>query len=412
MAPSPKQGERKYDVVLFGATGFTGKLVATYLNSHSGKPKWAMAGRSKERIEKVRKELQIDSKIEIIEANNTNIESLHSLAKQTRCVINVVGPFRLLGAEELVKACIAEGTHYVDLSGETGFNESLIKNHHESAKKAGVIITPSVGLDSLPSDISTYLAVQHLKNVLHAPGAEEVIVALKEAPIFSTGTVHSACDMVDEDKTQLQFCDEDRLATRKPVKPMSNTAAIWLPQFNAYGGGYVLSPHNVRTVYRSWSLLEDAAGKDSYGANFTYEDTLLGGSWAFSQVQNRVQVFANLLLNNLPPIRWALRKALPTGGGPSVGMQNRVKTDARAWARYGQKQAISTFKAPGDPGYKMTARMISEVALATALDHDKLHPLAKEGGILTAATTGANIICERLEKYADFEVKTETFSEP
>lgn len=236
----------KYDTVLFGATGFTGKLVAKYLRDHSGKPSWAIAGRSKERLERLRSELQLGQDVGVIEAENGRPETLAAMARQAKSVINVVGPFRKLGAEHVVAACVAEKAHYVDLSGETGFNETLIQEYHAKAKEAGIAITPSVGLDSLPSDLTTFLAVQFLKKELGCPGAEEAVVALKEVSNFSTGTLHSACDMADEDKRQMMFVDPGRLATQQPSQPMKFTSSIWLPQYKGYGGSFLLSPHNIR----------------------------------------------------------------------------------------------------------------------------------------------------------------------
>lgn len=246
LASTTMASEKKYDTVLFGATGFTGKLVAKYLRDHAGKPRWAIAGRSKERLDKLRSDLQLGDDVGLIEAENNRPDTLKAMARQAKSVINVVGPFRKLGAEHVVTACIAENAHYVDLSGETGFNETLIQKFHDKAKAAGVAITPSVGLDSLPSDLTTFLAVQYLKKELGCPGAEEAVAALKEVGNFSTGTLHSACDMADEDKRQLMFVDPGRLATQTPTQPMQFTSSIWLPQYKGYGGSFLLSPHNIR----------------------------------------------------------------------------------------------------------------------------------------------------------------------
>lgn len=238
--------EERFDVVLFGATGFTGKLIARYLNGHPASPSWAMAGRSKERLAKVRSDLQITESVGLVEVDSSRPDTLRTMARQAKCVINVVGPFRKLGAESVVEACLAEKAHYVDLSGETGFNVALIERFHEQAKQAGIVVGPSVGFDSLPADLSTYLAVQHLKSKMDCPGAEEVTSALRDPALVSSGTLQSAIDMAIEDKRQLQFTDAGKLATREPSQPLQFSGSKWLPQYDGYGGSYVLSPHNVR----------------------------------------------------------------------------------------------------------------------------------------------------------------------
>lgn len=155
--------QHKYDVVVFGATGYTGKKCAAHLSKHPGSPRWAIAGRSSSRLESLRKELNLSSDVGTIVANTSDAASVRSMVTQAKCLMNVVGPFRLLGGEAIATACVETGTHYLDLSGETLFNASLIENLGEKAKQKGVILAPSVGLDSMPFDLATYLAVQQLK---------------------------------------------------------------------------------------------------------------------------------------------------------------------------------------------------------------------------------------------------------
>lgn len=168
------------------------------------------------------------------------------MARQTKSLVNIVGPFRKFRADLVIEACIAEKTHYVDLSGETNFNEEIIQQFHEKAQKANVVIGCSVGLDSLPSDVSTYLAVQHLKNKQGCPGADTVHMALGQIMPPSSGTIQSAIDMAESDPSSLLFQDAGRLSTHKPNNDMRFTCAVWVPQFNAYGLSNLITPHNVR----------------------------------------------------------------------------------------------------------------------------------------------------------------------
>lgn len=341
---------KQYDVVLFGATGFTGKLVASYLDTHSGKPRWAMAGRSKARLEGLVSSLGLKSSPGVIEADTAHPETLKAMARQAKSVINVVGPFRKLRGDLVVEACVAEKAHYVDLSGETNFNATIIERFHEAARKAGVVVGCSVGLDSLPSDLSTYLAVKHLRQAQGCPGAEVAYMCLGEVGTFSSGTLHSAIDMAEEDATQLQFVKPGALATRDPPHAMNFSSAVYMPQFEAYGSSYVLTPHNVRTVFRSWSLLQDAGGDDAYGAQFDYEDLLLTHSWLFSKAIGLVMQASTLFLTSVPPVRAILKRIAKPGGGPSEKIQHSTKTDVRTLAVYGQKRSLCTMKCQGDPG--------------------------------------------------------------
>lgn len=236
----------RYDVVLFGATGFTGKLVATYLNQHAGSPKWAISGRSKERLQGVKNALHLKEHVGILQADTNHDETLHEMARQAKCVINVVGPFRQSKGDVVVEACIAEGAHYVDLSGETGFNAILIQKFDGAARQKGVVIAPSCGLDSLPSDLTTYLAAKYLRQELQCSEVQSATTCLQEAAPFSAGTLLSACDMVDEDKRQLMFLDAGRLSTQKPRHEMQFVWSHWVPQSEIYAASYPLSPHNVR----------------------------------------------------------------------------------------------------------------------------------------------------------------------
>jgi short subunit dehydrogenase-like uncharacterized protein len=258
------ESHRKYDVVVYGATGYTGRLCAEWLKTHPTKPKWAIAGRDKTRLQALRDKLSLPKSVGTIEANNNDYDSLISMLKQTRSIVNVVGPFRQMGAEQVVKACTEVGTHYFDLSGETAFN-ATVQKYDEAAKSAGIILVPSVGLDSLPFDLSTYLAVQDLKEKQgEQAGMVQISIVFKGG--LSGGTILSAMgksdlriqpvdvpslafasDMIDTDSNQVKATRSDWLSLMKGAyKPIESWKPFYAPPHNKYAFRSPLSFHNTR----------------------------------------------------------------------------------------------------------------------------------------------------------------------
>ncbi|GAC92939.1 alpha/beta hydrolase fold-3 domain-containing protein [Pseudozyma hubeiensis SY62] len=345
-------GSRRFDVVLFGATGFTGKLVVQYLARHTDVNGWAIAGRSIERLEKLRVQFDLESSVGTIQAHANDRASLIAMASQARCVINVVGPFQMLGGAEVVSACVEAKCHYVDLSGETGYNEILIKRFHSSAKAAGLVIAPSCGLDSLPSDLTTYLACRHLLQGRTDSTITSATTTLKEAAPFSTGTLLSACDMADNDHRQLMFVDAGRLVHSHATSDQSIRFS-W-PKYSKHVGryatSYMLSPHNIRTVYRTWSLLTDALSVEAYGPNFAYDDLLSSPGLFSGYIQALSQYLTGFILVNASSVRSIVRKFAKGGDGPSVQTQQKIQTDCRTVATASDgRSAMCTMIAPGDP---------------------------------------------------------------
>lgn len=228
-----------------GATGYTGKLCAEVLSKHPSKPRWAIAGRDDTRLQALRKQLNLPKSVGTIAANNNDVKSLHAMLEQTSSIVNVVGPFRQMGAEKIVKACTETGTHYFDLSGETGFNATIAK-YDEAAKAKKIVIAPSVGFDSLPFDLSTYLAASHLKTKQKAQiGSVEVTAIFKGG--ISGGTIQSALDMTDVDKTQMQAVRSDWLSPMKGShKPIQSSLPFYSAPFQRYGIFTPFTLHNTR----------------------------------------------------------------------------------------------------------------------------------------------------------------------
>ncbi|PWN49883.1 hypothetical protein IE53DRAFT_411308 [Violaceomyces palustris] len=455
---------REFDVVLYGATGFTGKICAKYLSKHPQNPKWALAGRNSERLKDLRSKLDLGDHVGTIQANSFDPDSLDAMAKRVKVVINIVGPYRKNNAEAVVKACVQNGTSYVDLSGETAFNATLIEKYHLAAQAKQSIIAPSVGFDSLPFDVTTFLAAQHAKQSA-GPGSEieSVSVAVVAKGGISSGTISSAIDM-HLDKSQLSPGKPDWLSPVSGRHTSDWYGSKYFPQFKKYGAFSPFTPHNHRIVNRTWGLLEQHESKLRYGKHFQYDDGIIMPfrplallvslftrifGWLIANVAlvsspllladvrfdptaspdlticyslaSRVRYCVSLTVDFnsivLPPmkVRWLLTKTLPENGGPPENVLINGKIDARALAKTSgpeSKRSICTMRAKGDPGYQLTARMIVETALTICLESHRLPEIATKGGVLTPALVGADLISERLTRFADFTIECTEFEDP
>ena len=200
--------EREFDIIVYGASGYTGRLVAEYLQSEYGSSdlKWAMAGRNASKLETVRAEMGISDTVDIVTANADAPDTLDALAKRTKAIITTVGPYQLYG-EPLVKACADNGTDYVDLCGEPAWMKDMISRYDEAAKASGARIVLSCGFDSIPFD----LGVLHLQNHAienHGGAVSEVRCRVRSMKgTFSGGTAASFMETMKRAQRQPELLD-------------------------------------------------------------------------------------------------------------------------------------------------------------------------------------------------------------
>ncbi|UQU61932.1 saccharopine dehydrogenase NADP-binding domain-containing protein [Couchioplanes caeruleus] len=395
---------RAHDIVVYGATGFVGALVAEYLAGHAPEQtRIALAGRSAERLEAVRRRLGVQWPIIVADASDE--AALADLAAATRVVISTVGPYAKYG-RALVHACAATSTDYVDLTGEVLFVRTSIDDNHDLARSTGARIVHSCGFDSIPSDIGVHV----LHGRAAADGAGEltdttlVVTALRGG--FSGGTIDSM-------RHQLDTVAKDRELRRIAASPYSLTPdrgaepdlgrqddLVTLPGEQADPSlrgtlaPFVMASYNTRVVRRSNALRDYA-----YGRTFRYRETMSTGRSPLSPVLaagTKVGLAALVLGLRLPPTRFVLDRVLPKPGeGPdertrreghfTVDIFSRTTTGARYTAR---------FRAKGDPGYAATALMLAEAALALVHDREALPP--SPGGVLTPATGIGDALVNRL----------------
>jgi short subunit dehydrogenase-like uncharacterized protein len=365
--------ERAHDVVLFGATGFTGGLTAEYLAEHAGaETRWALAGRNRQKCETLRSRLPKSADVPLLEADVNDPDSLRAVAESARVVITTVGPYIRHG-EPLVAACAAAGTDYVDLTGEPEFVDLMWLRHHEQAERSGARIVHCCGFDSIPHDLGAYFTVKQLPEGV--PLRVEGFV--RAGGSFSGGTYHSAIENFARARKYMRVRRERREREGRPSDRRVRASASRVRHERDLGGWAVPFPTiDPQVVTRS------ARALDRYGPDFSYGHYLL---------LKRLPMVAGLAggvttlfaLSQLPPTRKLLLSLRSPGQGPSPEQREK------GWFRVrfrgeGDGKRVETEVSGGDPGYGETAKMLAESALCLA--HDELP--ASAGQVTPAAAMG------------------------
>lgn len=395
---------RDFDVIVYGATGFVGVLVARHLaGSAPVGVRIALAGRSREKLEATRSQLDVDWPLVIADANDAS--ALDAMATSTRVVVTTVGPYAKHG-RVLAHSCAQAGTDYVDLTGEVLFARQSIDENHEIAQRTGARIVHSCGFDSIPSDLGVHV----LYSQVRADGAGELtdttLVVTSMRGGVSGGTVDSM-------RNQIDMMRKDRRLRRIGASPYSLSpdreaepdlgrqedmitlsASEVDPSLRGHLAPFVMASYNTRVVRRSNALREWA-----YGRRFRYREVMSVGASPLSPLLalgTKVALGGLVVGLAVPPARFVLDRVLPKPGtGPSQKTQRSghftmdIFTTTSTGARY-----TARIRAKGDPGYAATAVMLGESALALALDRDKLP--RSEGGVLTPATGIGDALVDRL----------------
>lgn len=395
--------QRPYDVVVFGATGFVGRLTAEYLAGNAPPTtRVALAGRSKERVEQVRSSLgSRAADWAVVVADSADPASLAEMAGQTTTVATTVGPYASYGLP-LVEACAEAGTHYADLTGELTFMRKAIDRYHDTAAASGARIVPTCGFDSIPSDLGVFA----LHEKVRADGAGDlgettfVVTGLKGG--VSGGTIATMktglAEMRSDPSVRRLMGDPYALSPARGEEPTPGDGPdLRLPTYDAklrrWLGPFVMAGVNTRVVRRS-----NALQQWSYGRGFRYREVMGFGAGPVGLAQaaavtGGLAALAGGLM--LAPTRAMLDRVLPSPGeGPSEKTQRNgyfrieIHTTTSTGARY-----VCDVSAQGDPGYAATAVMLGETALALA--HDGAHLPATAGVLTPAAALGMPLV-ERL----------------
>ncbi|MFG1681969.1 saccharopine dehydrogenase family protein [Nonomuraea sp. NPDC049269] len=364
---------RSYDIVLFGASGFTGALTASYLARTAGpEVRWALAGRDRAKLER----LGIDAPILVADA--TDPASLAAIAREARVVVTTVGPYLRYG-EPLVAACAEAGTHYLDLTGEAEFVDRMYVRYHRRASTTGAKLVHACGFDSIPYDLGVLFTVGQLPE--HVP--LKVSGFLRSEMRASGGTRASAMTIISRPLQLLDAAARRRAA--EPPPPGRRVSS--LPGGLRYVGGWALPMPSLdpQIVGRSARLL------DRYGPDFTYRQY-----YAVKGLPTALAVAAGAgtmaALAQIPPVRDWMASRVKPGDGPTPEQR------ARNWFKItflgeGGGRRVVTEVAGGDPGYDETAKMLGESALCLAFDD-----VPEIAGQVTTASAMGRPLIDRLRR--------------
>lgn len=392
----------QFDIVVFGATSFVGQILTRYLWETYGLdgPRWAIAGRSADKLRKVKNSLgdRAGDLPEVV-ADANDESSLKSLCEQTRLMISTVGPYALYG-EGLVKACAETGTDYCDLTGEVQWMKRMIDRYEPTARSSGARIVHTCGFDSIPSDLGVYFCQEQASEKFGKYCRHIKMRVRKMRGGMSGGTVASMINAVRETSadSELRRLMQNPYALCPPGHDYQvrqhNPTVEYDPDLNSWVAPFIMSAINTRVVFRS-----NALSNDRYGKDFRYDEgTLTGdggkGKWRARSLQYGTGLFGLGVV--LPPSRWLLEKfVLPKPGeGPSPEQQEKGLFVIDFIGTVDGSTIHTEVSGDRDPGYGSTAKMLGESAMCLAFDIDKE---TVPGGFWTPATAMGGKLISRLE---------------
>jgi short subunit dehydrogenase-like uncharacterized protein len=393
-----------YDVVVFGATGFVGKLLCRYLASQFGPAelKWAAAGRSRAKLVQLSRSLDAKgAEVPLILADAGDSESLAAMCAQARAVVSTVGPYALYG-EPLVKACAELGTDYCDLTGEVQWVRRMLDRYEQTAKKSGARIVHCCGFDSVPSDLGVHFIQTHAKQRYgrYCAHVKMRVKAMRGGASGATiASLVNAAKEVGRDPALRKQLQNPYLLCPADHRPKTRQHSLNRPQsdgdFQSWLAPFVMAAINTRVVHRSNALMNYA-----YGEEFRYDEAMLAGAGARGRM--RAYAIAGALggfaaMTSIAPARWLLQRfVLPAPGeGPSPESQEKGFYDLRFLGLLAGGSSLRVkLTGDADPGYGSTSKMLGQVAACLA------HRDKGEGGFWTPATLLGDTLIEALQKHA------------
>ena len=387
----------KFDIVVYGATGFTGQLVAEYLAAHykgDTSLKWAMAGRSKDKLVSVRDATGAPADTPLIVADAADTDSLRAMVGQTRSVITTVGPYQLYG-NELIAACVEAGVDYFDLCGEPIWMRQMIDKHEAKAKASGARIVFSCGFDSVPFELGTFFVQEEARRAFGAPASRVKGRVRNMRGTLSGGTAASAkatFDAVAKDLSLVAILNNPFALTpgfEGPKQPRGNKPMLE-DDLQSWAAPFMMALINTRNVHRSNMLMGFP-----YGWDFVYDEMVLTGPGEKGEANAKLVMAANT--EKTGP------NAPKPGEGPSKEEREKGSYDLLyvAIAPDG-RQVRAAVKGDRDPGYGSTSKMISECAICLLRD-------AKDvpAGFWTPGAAMQNKLIKRLEENAGITFRAE-----
>tara|TARA_B100001029_G_scaffold19429_1_gene12940 strand:+ start:2011 stop:3207 length:1197 start_codon:yes stop_codon:yes gene_type:complete len=383
---------RKYKIVIFGATGFTGELCAKFMSEKYSDIPIAIAGRSLEKLEKIKNKHGLPFPTIIADAFDVN--ALEKMCKDTEVVLSTAGPYHKYGSD-LLGACVKNGCHYVDITGESFWIKDMIEKHHKEASNRGVRIINACGFDSAPSDLGVFYAVNQVSG-----GVKSVQCFQAWKGEASGGTMETMFSSMDAKLAKgglgkFSLNPKNSISENQKKKTSDKIKVQKIPHLGGWTGPFVMALPNTRVVRRS-AALSKFTGK-YYGDDFVYSE----GAYYSKKGAARKVTFMTLALGLIivSPLRKLLRGFFrKPGEGPSQEAMDSGFFKSRFLIETQGGFRAFSMSSSGDPGYKMTSRMACESALCLAIENPASLPGGEGfGGLLTPSVGLGNVLINRLK---------------
>jgi len=388
--------ENKLDIVIYGATGFTGKLVVEYMQqkyANSPNIKWGLAGRSLEKLNKVKEKLSVSPEVPCLVVDSDDKDSISKMVNETKCVLTTVGPYQLYGSD-LVSECANQGTDYVDLCGEPGWMHEMIETHGDAAKDSGSRIIFSCGFDSIPFDLGVLFVQNAAEDKFGKPALSVRGRVRAMNGEFSGGTAASLGATMNALKTNPELftilANPFALSNgfNGPEQPADSRPYLD-EKLDAWVAPFFMAPINTKNIHRSNALMNH-----KYGEEFSYNEMMLTGSGDQGEEAAKMVASSNPLTE----------KPLLPGEGPSRESRENGNYDLLFCADMPDGSVISaSVIGDMDPGYGSTSKMIAESAICLISECENLG-----GGIYTTAPSMGTKLIKRLEDNAGITFKIES----
>ena len=383
----------KYDFVIYGATGFTGKLVVEYAitqYNNNNEISWAIAGRNNEKLEHVQEKYNLPSNIGKIIVDSNDQHSIDEMVSQTKCVLTTVGPYQLYG-EKIIKTCISSGTDYVDLCGEPGFMHKIISECSAEAKETGARIVFSCGFDSIPFDLGVLFVQEEVMSKLnkYAPSVRGRVRAMNGE--FSGGTAASmkatmAALKSDPEVINILVNPHALCDGIQGVQQDDDSKPVYDEKLDTWVAPFFMAPINTKNIHRSNKLMNHI-----YGENFKYNEMWIQGPGEEGKA-------AAEFISTMNP----LGDAPQPGDGPSRESRENGNYDVLFCADVDGATIKASVSGDMDPGYGSTSKMITESVVCLVKDCEDL-----AGGLYTPAVSMGKKLIKRLESNAGLTFKLE-----
>ena len=397
---------KQFDIIIWGASSFTGQLVTEYLFNKYGssKIKWAIAGRNLDKLERIRSEVA-DKNIPIFIADSFDEDSLSKFVKKANVVCSTVGPYSLYGTK-LVKLCVENNTNYCDITGEAHWIRTIIDSFHEKAKSKKIKIVNSCGFDSIPSDMGVYFIQNEIKKVYknHARSIKMRVAGIRGG--ISGGTYGSINNLLKEayaDKSVFKVLNNPYGLNPKGKMVGSDKKdlrkIIFDKESNSWIYPFIMAGINTKIVRRS-----NALSNFQYGKDFRYEEAMMSGR-GISGLWKAILAIFPLAMVSLNPnsfLKKIVNSYMPKPGeGPGVDKRKNGFYNLRFYIIIDEKRkAFAKVIGDSDPGYGSTSKMLAESALCLAFDK-----LPEKYGVLTPSVAMGDSLLKRLQNNAGIDFK-------